>query len=529
MATTHRKFWGWGVEEADISLQEKSDVAKRMEKLFSLGGLRVTPPPRLEEVDLPNSRIKPPGSLSPIFSIEPFERAAHTYGKGFPDIVRAYQRDFSIAPDLVAFPGTEQDIVDVLDWCSSEGVAVIPYGGGSSVVKGTEPDVGKAYKGVATIDMRRLGQVLEVDSISRAAHIQAGIFGPALEDGLRPHGLTLRHFPQSFEYSTLGGWIATRSGGHFATLYTHIDDFVESLRIVTPTGIIETRRLPGSGAGPSPDRFFIGSEGAMGIITSAWMRLQHRPKFRENAALTFRDFLSASEAVRAISQAGLYPSNIRILDADEAWFNGVADGSVAVMVLGFESADHALDAWIKRALECCQDHGGTVPDREEDRSGMVKAWRDAFIRMPYVWEALIAMGMITETYESAITWDRFPEFHETVMSEAKRAMQRICGGGFVSCRFTYAYPDGPAPYYSITAPGKNGSLLEMGKELKSAISETFIRLGGTITHHHAVGRYHKEWYLRQRPEGFGRVLESAKRVLDPSGILNPGVLLDPMI
>jgi alkyldihydroxyacetonephosphate synthase len=528
MANTHRKFWGWGIEEADISPQEKSDLAKRMEEQFSLSGLEVTPPPRLEELDLPRSRLEPPRSLSSISSIEPFERASHTYGKGFPDLVRAYQRDFSIAPDLVAFPETEQDIIDVLDWCSSEGIAAIPYGGGSSVVKGTEPDVGDAYKGVVTIDMKGLDKVLEVDSISRAANIQAGIFGPALENGVRPHGLTLRHFPQSFEYSTLGGWIATRSGGHFATLYTHIDDFVESLRIITPTGTIETRRLPGSGAGPSPDRFFIGSEGAMGVITSAWMRLQPRPKFRENAALTFRDFLSASEAVRAISQAGLYPSNIRILDAGEAWFNGVADGSVAVMVLGFESADHTLDAWIKRALECCQDHGGTIPEREEDRSGMVNAWRDAFIRMPYIWEALIAMGMITETYESAITWERFPEFHQSVMSEAKRVMEKVCGGGFISCRFTYAYPDGPAPYYSITAPGKKGSLLEMGQEIKSAISETFLRLGGTITHHHAVGRYHREWYLKQRPEGFGRVLESAKRVLDPAGILNPGVLVDPL-
>jgi len=528
MAETHRKFWGWGIEEADISLQEKRDLAERMEKQFSIGGLEVTPPPRLEELDLPKSRIEPPGRLRPRFSVETFERAAHTYGKGFPDIVRAYQRDFSMAPDLVAFPETEQDVIDVLDWCSSERIAAIPYGGGSSVVKGTEADVGDAYKGVVTIDMKRLDKGIEVDGTSRAANIQAGIYGPALENGLRPHGLTLRHFPQSFEYSTLGGWIATRSGGHFATLYTHIDDFVESLRIVTPAGIVETRRLPGSGAGPSPDRFFIGSEGAMGIITSAWMRLQHRPKFRENAALTFPDFLSASEAVRAISQAGLYPSNIRILDASEAWFNGVADGSVAVMVLGFESADHTLDAWIKRALECCQDHGGRIPEREEDRSGMVNAWREAFIRMPYIWEALIAMGMITETYESAITWDRFPEFHESVMSEAKWVMEKVCGGGFVSCRFTYAYPDGPAPYYSITAPGKKGSLLEMGQEIKSAISEAFLRLGGTITHHHAVGRYHKEWYLQQRPEGFGRVLESAKRVLDPAGILNPGVLMDPL-
>jgi len=528
MGANSRKFWGWGIGEADLTPEEQKDLINRMEKQFDLSGLKTNAPPRLEEIDLPKSKINAPDALSNIFSSEPYDRAAHTYGKAFPDIVRAYQRDFSVAPDLVAFPRIEQEIIDILDWCSSEGIAAIPYGGGSSVVKGTEPDVGNGYKGVVTIDMKNLDQVLEIDKISRAAHIQAGIYGPALENALRPNGLTLRHFPQSFEYSTLGGWIATRSGGHFATLYTHIDEFVENLRVITPKGIIESFRLPGSGAGPSPDRFFIGSEGAMGIITSAWMRLLDRPKFRENAALTFPDFLSASEAVRALSQAGLYPSNLRILDPNEAWFNGVADGSVAVMVLGFESADHELGAWMKRALECCADHGGLIPDREEERTGMVSAWRDAFIRMPYVWEALVAMGMISETFESAITWDRFPEFHETVIRETKKIMDKVCGGGFVSCRFTYAYPDGPAPYYSITAPGKKDSLLEMGQEIKSVISETFIELGGTITHHHAVGRYHQSWYKKQRPEGFGLVLKSAKQVLDPAGILNPGVLVDPL-
>ncbi|MEE9252547.1 MAG: FAD-binding oxidoreductase [Thermodesulfobacteriota bacterium] len=534
MDKRRRKFWGWGVEEADLTPEEQKRWVKRMESQFDLSGLELTPPPKLEEIELPQPRITPPDTLSDLCSSAPYDRAGHTYGKGFPDVVRAYERDFSVAPDLVAFPGTEQDIVNLLDWCSSAGVAAIPYGGGSSVVKGTEPDVGEGFKGTLSIDMKNIDKVLEIDETSRAANIQAGIYGPALEGALKPHGLTLRHFPQSFEFSTLGGWIATRSGGHYATLYTHIDEFVESLRVITPSGTVGTLRLPGSGAGPSPDRFFIGSEGAMGIITSAWMRVQDRPTFRANAALTFPDFLVASEAVRAVSQAGLYPANIRILDAGEAYFNGVAEGDEAVMVLGFESADHPLDAWMSRALECCRDHGGTLEGEGGDsktesrhRQGMAGAWRDSFIRMPYVWEALVAMGMITETFETAITWERFPEFHETVIGEMTEVMEEVCGGGFISCRFTYAYPDGPVPYYSITAPGKKGSQLEMGGEIKKAISELFLRLGGTITHHHGVGRYHHEWYKKQRPDGFGKVLEEAKRVLDPAGIMNPGVLIDP--
>ena len=206
----------------------------------------------------------------------------------------------------------------MLDWAGGAKVAVIPFGGGSSVVGGVEPAIGDAYAGAVSLDMRHFDRVLEVDSASRAARIQGGIRGPAIEAALKPHGFAIRHYPQSFEFSTLGGWIATRSGGHFATLYTHIDDFVESIRTITPAGAMESRRLPGSGAGPSPDRMMIGSEGALGIITEAWMRLQGRPRFRADAVFGFPDFFAAARAVRAVSQAGLYPSNLRVIDNDEA-------------------------------------------------------------------------------------------------------------------------------------------------------------------------------------------------------------------
>ena len=186
--------------------------------------------------------------------------------------------------------------------------------------------------------------MLEVDPTSRTASIQAGIYGPALENELRPHGPTLRHYPQSFAYSTLGGWLATRAGGHFATLYTHIDDLTESIRAVTPVGVNQSRRLPGSGAGPSPDRMFLGSEGILGVITEAWMRLQERPIWQVTASITFDDYYRAVAATRAIAQAGLYPSNCRLLDASEAFISaGVAVGG-GLLLLAFESADHPVDS-----------------------------------------------------------------------------------------------------------------------------------------------------------------------------------------
>src|SRR5205807_2877553 len=212
-----------------------------------------------------------------------------------------------------------------------------------------------------------------------------------------------RHFPQSFEFSTLGGWLATRSGGHYASLYTHIVDFVESLRVVTPTGVVESRRLPGSGAGPSPDRMFLGSEGILGVITEAWMRVQDRVKFKASAGVHFGSFVEGAAAVRAVAQAGLYPTNCRLLDPGEAMLSaGVSDGS-ALLVLGFESADHPVDAWMQRAVELCTDFGGTMPDgvrssESASNEGAVGAWKNAFVRAPYGRDALVSLGIIVDTF-----------------------------------------------------------------------------------------------------------------------------------
>jgi len=287
---------------------------------------------------------------------------------------------------------------------------------------------------------------------------------------------------------------------------------------------------------------FIGSEGILGVITEAWMRLQDRPTFRAGASVLFRGadgFLRGADAVRVIAQAGLYPANCRLLDAAEAQGSGAGDGTHAVLVLGFESADHDLTPWVTRALELCRAHGGEFDPsagktRETsgesgggDRDGAAGAWRNAFLRGPYVRDALAPYAVLMETFETAIPWNRFADFHARVMAATQDAVKRVCGAGSVSCRFTHAYPDGPAPYYSISAPSRHGSQLSQWAEIKAAASDALIAAGGTITHHHAVGRDHRPWYDRERPELFGSALRAAKSALDPSGVLNPGVLIDP--
>jgi alkyldihydroxyacetonephosphate synthase len=528
-----RKFWGWGFEDQQPPDDQVAAAAAGAREHLGFPPAEVERPVTLDDIELRAPRIEPPGSLAHICATERYERVTHAYGKAYRDIVRAFRGRFDNPPDVVARPADEAAVERVLAWCEEAGAAAIPFGGGTSVVGGVEPPPDRP---AVSIDLGALDRVLDVDELSRAARIQAGALGPALEDQLRGHGYTLRHFPQSFEYSTLGGWIATRAGGHFATLYTHIDDLVESVRAVTPRGLWESRRLPGSGAGPSPDRMLIGSEGTLGVITEAWMRVQAAPRFKESAGVTFDSFESGAEAVRALSQSGLHPSNCRLLDGDEAALTGAlpaaagGDRRPALLVLGFESADHELGAWMGRALELCEDHGGQPADGGRpaadppERGSSEGAWRDAFLQAPYLRDTLIAAGVFAETFETAVTWDRLSELVRTVKERAREALG---GEGTVTCRLTHVYPDGAAPYFTVLAPARRGDELAQWDEVKTAISEVILAGGGTITHHHAVGRDHRPWYDRQRPDPFAEALRAAKAAVDPAGILNPGVLIDP--
>jgi alkyldihydroxyacetonephosphate synthase len=523
------KHWGWGYEDQQPAHDEVVATAAGIREHLGFGSGEVERPVALEEVELPPVRLDVPGALADLCRTDAHDRASHALGKSYRDAVRGFHGRFQSAPDVVAHPRDEDEVSAVLEWCAAAEAAAIPFGGGTSVVGGVEAP---AERPSVTIDLRALNRVLEVDPVSRAARIQAGATGPVLQAQLREHGLTLRHFPQSFEYSTLGGWVATRAGGHFATGPTHIDDLVESVRAISPCGDWESRRLPGSGAGPSPDRMLIGSEGILGVITEAWVRVQEPPGFRASAGVGFASFEGGAAAVRALAQSGLQPSNCRLLDPGEAGLTGAAPEGTALLVLGFESADHPLDVWLARGLELCADHGGrplgdpslrTPATAAEPRGQAEGAWRDAFLQAPYLRDVMVAAGIFSETFETAITWDRFGEF----VARVREATVEALGEGLVTCRLTHAYPDGAAPYFTVLAPARRGHELEQWAEVKQAASEVIIAAGGTITHHHAVGRDHRPWYDRQRPEPFAIALRAAKAQVDPQGILNPGVLIDP--
>lgn len=526
-----RSWWGWGHERAAVTGDELDGIAQVVAARFG-GDVPVSvDPPSPDAVPLAAPRVALPAALRHLVDadLDPHrDRLQHAHGQAFRDVARTVRGHVERAPDVVARPRTAGEVAALLDWASDTGVAVVPWGGGSSVVGGvTPPD-----HPTVTLDLTRMDRVVEVDATSLAAHVEAGALGPRIEEQLRPHGLTLRHFPQSWEFSTLGGWIATRAGGHYATRWTHVDDLVESVGAETPAGRWDSRRLPASGAGPSPDRMLLGSEGALGVITDAWVRVQRRPTFRAQASVAFVDTTAGARAVRTLVQSGLDPANCRLLDPTEAALAGAGDGSRTVLVLGFESADHPLGPWMDRALELCRDHRGSCPegprfiegDRTGETGGAAGAWRRTFLRAPYLRDGLARLGVVVETFETAVTWDRYDELVGTVRTAAEDAVRRLAGAGSVSLRLTHAYPDGAAPYLTVIAPARGHDPVALWDEVKAAASEAILAAGGTITHHHAVGRDHASWYERQVPAAFRAALDGARRAVDPAGVCNPGVL-----
>jgi alkyldihydroxyacetonephosphate synthase len=356
--------------------------------------------------------------------------------------------------------------------------------------------------------------------------LRAGTLGPAVEEALKPHGLTLRFYPQSFERSTVGGGVAPRAAGPFSTRLTHIDDLVQSVRAITPTGLWESRRLPGSGAGPSPDRALLGSEGTLGVITETWLRAQPRPVHRWSATLAAASFEAGAAAVRSLVQSGLAPATCRLVDPAESALTGTLTTGETALVLGFESLAAPLDGDTSTALALCQDAGLRVVE-SGDRGAAGESWRSTFVRAPYLREQLLLLGILVETFETAVTWDRLDGLVAQVRASVTDALVQVCGGGRVTCRLTHVYPDGAAPYFTVFAPARRGAEVAQWDEVKAAASEALLAAGGTITHHHAVGRDHRHWYDRQRPEPFARGLAAMKAELDPGWVLNPGVLHSP--
>lgn len=522
-----KKIWGWGYEGEGADADALAFAEASLGAL--LGPLPTRrEPPSLDRISLRPPRCPPPPRLDHVQDT-PRERALHALGRSWRDLARASRGRFENPPDYVFYPTSEADVARALEAADEARLAVVPFGGGTSVSGGVEPIAIGDLRGTLTIDLSHLSKLREVDEASGAARIEAGASGPELEAALKAHGLSLRFFPQSFELSTLGGWIATRAGGHFATGPTHIDDLVESVRLVTPRGTLATRRLPASGAGPQPERLVLGSEGTLGIITEAWVRVFRRPTRRSATSVAFEAFSAGARALRAILQAGLLPTNARLIDGPEAIMSGAGAGDTSLLLLAQESADLPTASIVEACADIACQHGGklvreirTTDAGSGGRDATGETYRAAFFRAPYLRDELVLRGVFVETYETAITWDRLDALDDAVRQAVRRA---VPGPHLLACRITHAYRDGCAPYYTVIcrAPDDDDGL-GLWADVKAAITNAVVDAGGTSTHHHAVGRDVVPFHARERSPLFESALRGAKRALDPNGILNPGVL-----
>ncbi|MFM9164267.1 MAG: FAD-binding oxidoreductase [Solirubrobacterales bacterium] len=462
------------------------------------------------------------------------ERVTHAAGKGYPDLVRMRQASDFELPDAVVWPADAEEVAAVLDLCSRRGIAVVPFGGGTSVVGGVEPVRGE-HRRVITLDTSRLRQVLAIDQVSRVARLGAGLRGPEAEHALKGHGLTLGHFPQSFEYSTVGGWVATRSAGQASSGYGRIDDLVRGVRLVAPKGGLDLAARPASAAGPDLRERVVGSEGAFGVITEAELEVAVRPEEVRYEAFVFPGFAAGSQALRALAQEELQPEVTRLSDEDETAFylaaaglegarrsvlerylavRGVALEGCALAVLGWEGERGTVQRRRAAAVEVIRRSGGTSIG-----TGPGKAWARGRFEGPYLRDELMARGVMVETLETATTWANAENLYRSVRG-ALEAEAPVVG-----CHISHVYPTGCCLYFTFLAGQEAGNLIGQWKRVKRSACEAIVDAGGTITHHHGIGADHRRYLKREDGRTGIRILRSVKATVDPAGVMNPGKLV----
>jgi alkyldihydroxyacetonephosphate synthase len=466
------------------------------------------------------------------------QRVLHAAGKGYPDLVRLRAGEPEGAPDAVVYPGGHDQLRALLELCARSSLAVVPFGGGTSVVGGVAPLRG-AHGGVIALDTSRMADVLELDGQSATVTVQAGIRAPALERHLAARELTLGHFPQSFEYVSLGGCAATRSAGQASTGYGAIDKLVLGLRMAAPASEIELQALPASAAGPGLRQLLVGSEGTLGVISELALRVRPAPAERIYEGVFFEDFVAGTQALRTLAREHALPEVARLSDEHETRMSLALAGSDGVKgrlgraylqlrgyrggclaILGFEGAGEELACRRKRALALVRDGGGLVVGRSPG-----DAWLHGRFAAPYMRDELLTLGVMVETLETATQWSRLPRLHRSVGEAIAGALRASGTPGLVMCHISHVYETGASLYFTLIAPQREGDEIGQWRAVKQAAGDAIVAGGGTITHHHAVGRDHAPWMPAEVGAGGIAALRALKAELDPAGIMNPGKLL----
>ncbi len=544
------RWWGWGDPEHPPALN-----AHTLELLRESVGVadRPRPPVALEAVRLPESRLDSDvrASLQAIVGAgavrdDRLERVTHAAGKGYVDLVRMRAGTPAGAPDAIVLADTHEQLRAVLELCASRSLAVVAFGGGTSVVGGVEPLAG-AHAAVIALDTRRMARIAELDRESRIVTVGAGMRAPELERALAAEGLTLGHWPQSYEYVTLGGCAASRSAGQASSGYGSIAKMLLGLRMAAPAGDVVLAPMPASAAGPGLREAIVGSEGTLGVIDEVSLRVRRAPAERRYEGVMFESFAGGVQALRAMAQEHAMPEVARLSDAAEtrmsmalaagggmkgrlgrAYLGARGRGERSkigqqtqrcIAILGFEGDGDELKRRRVRALGMARRGGGVALGGSPGR-----AWLAGRFQAPYLRDDLLNHAVMVETLETATRWSNVQRLHDAVAGAIERALTAEGTPGIVMCHVSHLYETGASLYFTLIARQREGSEIEQWRAVKRAASEAIVAHGGTITHHHAVGRDHAPWLTSEIGERGVAALGALKAELDPAGIMNPGKL-----
>jgi len=546
-------WWGWGDVRKTYDLTRRHDFWPHLRSRLNIPDQPILPPPSMEEINISASRLSQAvleqlKNYLPAAKIDLSKetRLSHTYGKSYHDLIRIRRRIFPQAPDAVLFPGNEKELEKIVAWAAENEIALVPWGGGTSVVGGVEATVSENQKGLVALDLKRMNRVIKIDRESMLADCEAGIRGPKLEQELQKSGLTLSHYPESFEYSSLGGWVATRSAGQQSTKYGKIEEMVESIRLITPTGWIETPHVPAAANGPDLDQLMIGSEGILGVISRVRIRLKSIPEQRFYTALLFRSFQDGGAVVRKILQSGILPATIRLSDAEETDFifslveektNRLANGFQKIglkylekrgffpqkrsfMILGLEGTAASIKADWQQIRKIARPYKPFNLGKSAARQ-----WYDHRFENPYLRDILMNYDILVDTLETATEWENFWNLYEAGRKAILDSFEKLGIKGVVTVHLSHVYPAGTSLYFIILATPHVGEELNEWWEIKRMASDAIVSNGGTISHHHGIGLDHRPWLTRELGASGVGIMRNFKNALDPKGIMNPGKLL----
>ena len=549
------KWWGWGPEGVEYDMESRPALWPWIVQTAELGDHpERLPPVELAQIALPPPRLTEALSNDLRAAVgdgnvreDDEDRLIHCYGRSYRDVARLRAGIVSRAPDVVVYPGGHDDVVSVVKLAGEHGASLIPFGGGTNIagcVEAAQDD----RRPTITLDMRRMNRLLAVDIDSMTADLEPGMFGPQIEAALAPQGLSLGHHPDSFIYSTLGGWLATRSAGTQSNVYGKIEHMVAGMTVVTPTGVIETKPVPAASTGPDLNQMLVGSEGTFGVITRATMRVHPIPEYEDYRMLLFPSYRDGFEALHESVRAGYMPSLARLSDETETQLMFAAKrtstgierfvqrpvkrllrargyGRPAALIVAFEGPRRLTRELRRGAMAIFKKH------RSFDLgTGPGESWKESRYDVPYLRDFMMEYGTIADSFETATVWSNLMPLHEASHEALRRVIRDVTGfAGYIGSHISHLYETGACLYYTICTRCREGAtpeeMIEQYAEIKRVATETFVKCGGALSHHHGVGYEHRPWLEGELSERGVASLRQIKDALDPDGIMNPGGLL----